>query len=253
MQTIDLAGQPAVVAGGNDEASTMYAAYELLERLGIAFQLTGDIIPQQRLNLKLPTARLRIEPAIKYRGLEMRHFVMPWMGLADFRRMIDQMAKLKYNYLEFFWYGGPWIEYSYRGETVPMESIYAKESGYLTYVGWSHTAKDVKIGREHFKQERVCAPEFANVQNQEQARQVARQWLTQAIDYAHQRKVKIWLARGDCPTVPLSLAKHSRLAAGDDFMGDRYIPPGDPTPKPQNPKTPKPQNPNLISKYMRMQ
>ena len=45
IQTVDLGGQPAIVAGGNDEASTMYAAYELLERLGVAFQLTGDIIP----------------------------------------------------------------------------------------------------------------------------------------------------------------------------------------------------------------
>ena len=35
----------------------------------------------------------------------MRHFVMPWMGLEEFRRMIDQMAKLKFNYLEFYWYG----------------------------------------------------------------------------------------------------------------------------------------------------
>ena len=101
VQTIDLAGQPAVVAGGNDEASTMYAAYELLERLGIAFQITGDIIPQQRPNLKLPAASLRREPALKYRGLHIRHFVMPWMGLDDFRRTIDQIAKLKGNYLEF--------------------------------------------------------------------------------------------------------------------------------------------------------
>jgi hypothetical protein len=111
IQTVDLGGQPAIVAGGNDEASTMYAAYELLERLGVAFQLTGDIIPQRRPDLKLPAAAVRMEPALKYRGLHMRHFVMPWMGLEEFRRMIDQMAKLKFNYLEFYWYvGAPYIE-----------------------------------------------------------------------------------------------------------------------------------------------
>ena len=46
LKTVSLAGRPAVLVGGNEEAATMYAASELLERLGIVFQLTNDIIPQ---------------------------------------------------------------------------------------------------------------------------------------------------------------------------------------------------------------
>ena len=38
-------GQPALVVSGNDEAGTMYAAYDLLERLGFVFLLTKDIVP----------------------------------------------------------------------------------------------------------------------------------------------------------------------------------------------------------------
>ena len=229
LKTIQLQGVPALLVGGNDEAATMYAAYELLEKLGVVFQLIGDIIPQRKPDLAMPTLDVRMEPAIKYRGLQMRHFVMPWMGLDDFRRMIDQMAKLKFNYLEFFWYvGAPYSEYSHRGETLQIEPIYTKDSGYLTWhcTAGRHTAKDVEIGRELFKQERVCAPEFAKVQNQEEAFQVAREWLTRAIDYAHERKIKIWLGQGDCPTVPPNLAKHSPLATGN-FFNCRYMPPGD--------------------------
>ena len=48
VRTVELDGRPAIVAGGNDEAGTMYAGYELLERLGIVFQLTNDIIPQRK-------------------------------------------------------------------------------------------------------------------------------------------------------------------------------------------------------------
>ena len=62
MRTIDLDGRPAVVVGGNDEPGTMYAAYELLERLGIVFQLTDDIIPEQKTDLPLPALDVRREP-----------------------------------------------------------------------------------------------------------------------------------------------------------------------------------------------
>jgi hypothetical protein len=232
LQSGVLGGAPIVLAGGSDEASTMYAAYELLERLEAVFQLTGDIIPRRAPDLKLPALSVRMEPALRYRGLHMRHFVMPWMGLDDFRRMIDQMAKLKYNYLEFYWYvGGPWIEYSHQGEKRQIDGLYTRDSGYLT---WHHTADrfkapDVKIGREHFKRERVCAPEFATVQNQEEAHQVAREWLRQAIDYAHHRKIQIWLGKGDCPFVPPNLGRHSPLSRPDrwDFFGTAMAP-GDP-------------------------
>ena len=36
-----------LIVGGNDEASTMYAAYDLLERLGVTFLLAKDILPEK--------------------------------------------------------------------------------------------------------------------------------------------------------------------------------------------------------------
>ena len=46
LKTISLEGHSALVAGGNDEAGTMYGAYDLIERCGAVFLLTGDIIPE---------------------------------------------------------------------------------------------------------------------------------------------------------------------------------------------------------------
>ena len=86
-----------LLAGGNDETGTMYAAYELLERLGIVFQLTNDIIPQQKPDLALPALDVRMEPALKHRGMHCCHGIRWYMGLADFRQEIDQLAKLKMN------------------------------------------------------------------------------------------------------------------------------------------------------------
>lgn len=232
LKTVELGDAPAILVAGRDETSTMYAAYELLERLGVVFQLTGDIIPQRLTDLKQPTLDVRMEPSLKYRGLHFRHMWMPWMGMADFHRMIDQMAKMKLNYLEFYWYvGGPWIEYSHQGEKRCIDDVYTKDSGYLTWhvTAGQFKASDVMIGRELFKQERVCMPEFASVQNQEEAYWVARQWLTEAIDYAHQRKIRVWLGKGDCPFVPPNLGRHSPLSKPDVAgLFGTAMPPGDP-------------------------
>src|SRR5208283_1688347 len=48
LQTIQIGGHRALVVGGNDEAATLYAAYELIERYGAVFLITGDVLPQRQ-------------------------------------------------------------------------------------------------------------------------------------------------------------------------------------------------------------
>ena len=204
LKSVQLAGVPALLAGGNDEAATMYAGYELLERLGIVFQLTNDIIPQQKPDLALPTLDVRMEPALKHRGMHCCHGIRWYMGLDDFGKEIDQLAKLKMNCLQFYWgMGGPWAEFSYGGKVA--EIIYPKESGYCAWAWNSGTAKTVKIGRECFPQDYLGPPEFAKVQTQKEAYSTARDFLREIIRYAHQRKVQVWLALGEMTYVPPNL------------------------------------------------
>ena len=47
----------------------MYAAYELLERYGVTFEISGDILPEQTRTLELLELDLKMIPAFKYRGL----------------------------------------------------------------------------------------------------------------------------------------------------------------------------------------
>jgi hypothetical protein len=208
LKTVELSGAPALVVGGNDETGTMYAAYELLERLGIVFQLTGDIIPDEKPDLALPSLDVRMEPVVKYRGMHCCHGLRWYMGLEEFRKHIDQLAKLQMNCLQFYCgMGAPWCEFSYRGE-IP-EIIYSKESGYLAWNwGWhstSGTAKDVRVGEECFPQDYLGPPEFAHVQTQPDAYATARAFLREVIRYAHRRKVEVWLTIGEIPSVPPSL------------------------------------------------
>ena len=162
----------------------MYAAYEFLERLGIVFQLTNDIIPAKKADLPLPTLDVRVEPALKHRGMHCCHGIRWYMGLDDFRKEIDQLAKLKLNVLQFYWgMGGPWTEFSYGGKKA--EIIYPQESGFCAWAWSSGTAKSVKVGRECFSQEYLGPPEFAQVKTQEDAYKTAREFLREIIRYAH--------------------------------------------------------------------
>ena len=225
------AGRPALFLMGNDEQATMYAVYDLLEQLGLVFQLTGDIIPQTKPELLFPEAGVRREPALKYRGLHMRHFVMPWMGMAYFQRLLDQLAKMRCNYLEFYAYvGSPWFQYANNdGETKLLGDIYTAESGFTSWrlETGTFTTGDVVIGREHFHDERPCAPEFQHCRTQEEAYRIARQLLTRVIDYAHSRKIEVWLGKGDCPGVPANLGRHARSGQSTGAFG-RIISPADP-------------------------
>jgi len=229
LKRIELDGVQVLLAGGNDEAATMYAAYELLERLGIVFQLTNDIIPQRKPDLAMPALDVRIEPALKHRGMSCCHGIRFYMGLEDFRREIDQLAKLKMNVLQFYCgMGGPWVEFSYGGKKA--EIIYPQESGYCAWTwpssGW--TATNVTVGRECFPQDGYLGPpEFAKVRTQGEAHATARGFLLEIIRYAHSRKVQVWLTMGEIPYVPYNLAPPASKR-GHDFYCGVALSPGEP-------------------------
>jgi hypothetical protein len=230
LETVEAEGTSQLVVAGNDERGVMYAAYELLERLGIVFQLTGDILPEPRGVLEVAPMSVRMEPAIRHRGFHMRHFVMPWMGYEDFCRMVDQMAKMKCNYLEFYWYeGAPWIEYECHGVKRTIGDLYSPESGYLAWrsASYGFTADDVLSGREDFPFRRPCAMEFQDCRTAEDAHRVAQDLLARMIRYSHSRNIEFWLGAGDCPTVPPNLGRLSH-SAKDAGMFGFVVPPGDP-------------------------
>src|SRR5262249_4488631 len=89
LKTFRLDKRPLVIAGCNDEAGTMYAVFELAKQLGVAFLLTGDIVPAKRPSLEIPSLDLRMEPAIGQRGFLMEashHPSVTMLGYGDYAR-----------------------------------------------------------------------------------------------------------------------------------------------------------------------
>jgi len=203
-----------VVVAGNDGASTMYGIYELIERLGVTFRLTGDIIPKPKDTLLIPALDVRMEPAMSRRGFLLQdsgYENLTMFSYDDYTRLIDQMAKMKCNYMQFWWFPfSPWLKYGYKGESKYMGDISTKESGYLTwaYGGFgSRTTDDVSIGKERFPGRRIAPPEMQTVETPDQAFTVAQDILQRLIHHAKERGIKTWLAV-ELPSLPPNLARY---------------------------------------------
>ena len=247
LKTVALDGGAAIVAGGNDSTGTMYAAYELLEQLGLVFQLSNDVVPERKPTLDLPELDLAVNPARKYRGVHVWHGYSWYMGLAEYRHLIDQLAKLKMNVLQFAWgMGAAWIRVSYQG--VLGELTTTPESGHLAIGSESRswgrsvhtttgTRADLRVGADCYEHERLCAPEFRDVQSEEDAYRVAIPFLREIIRYAHERQVQVRLVMGELPFVPPNLAPQGAkvdhgAAPSESYSYQRYcgvaVAPGDP-------------------------
>ena len=216
---------PAIVAGGNDDASVMYAAYDLVEQMGVTFQLTGDFIPAPRLDLALPALDVRKEPAFPRRGFLLQdggYENLTMFSYQDYVKLIDQMAKMKCNYMQFWWFSfEPWIRYSYKGEEMGMGDVSTKESGYLT---WAHggfgsrTTDDVSIGKQWFKGRRIAPPEMQNVETPGQAFDVAQDLLQKIIHHARERGIKVWPAV-EMASLPPNLARYCERVGSLPYHG----------------------------------
>ena len=223
LKTLTWKKRPTVVVAGADDAGTLYGTYELLERLGVTFRLTGDIVPSNQSTLGLTNLDVRMEPALQRRG-----FLHPVcfdnassFSYEDYERMLDQMARMKCNYFQFWWFAyAPWVKFSYQGETKWMGDVSTKESGYQSwlYNGFgSRTAEDITIGREHFKDRPRMAPmEMQHVETPEEAYEICRGLLQRVIAHAAKRNIKVWLAV-ELAALPPNLARHCEIVGEAPF------------------------------------
>ncbi|MFB3902004.1 MAG: hypothetical protein ACE15E_00990 [Acidobacteriota bacterium] len=118
LHTTQLDAKPLVIACGGSPKAALWAVYELVERWGVRYLLQRDALPP-RGALRIPTSSEHLEPTLKirqWRGLN--EFAMgpaSW-GLADYRPVLDQLAKLKFNRLILYiWPHQPFLDYEVRG------------------------------------------------------------------------------------------------------------------------------------------
>lgn len=159
LRKTSLRGQPAMIVGAESPVATMWAAYELVERWGVTFTPRGDVFASLPVELNLPDLDLLREPVIRvrgWRGLNCEVNGMEFWGLEDYRRLLGQLAKLKYNTFSVAIYPyGPWVDYQFHGVR--------KSTSELNF-GLRYPLHDGMIGRELFGEaEEFTNPEFAGL------------------------------------------------------------------------------------------
>ncbi|MGI8964575.1 MAG: alpha-glucuronidase family glycosyl hydrolase [Limisphaerales bacterium] len=148
LKSVKVKNRSAIIVGGGSSRATLWAVYALAEKWDVRFLLHGDVLPA-RAKFKMPSLNLQEEPALRVRQWRVlnEHAMGPisW-GIADYRPVIDQLAKLRFNrLLLYIWPGQPFLPLEYRG---------IKQTSGTLFFGNHYPITDDMIGRSLFGSEK---------------------------------------------------------------------------------------------------
>ncbi len=151
-----------VVRGGSPVA-TLWAVYELGERLGVRYLCDRDVYPTPEPVAWKPLPKLDVvmEPNLRVRCWRLLNELaigpLSW-SLEENQRFLKQIAKMKFNRVQLFiWPAQPFVDYTFRGVS--------KEAGIL-FFGQKFPIDQGTIGQNKFgEMVEFTNPEFVNVKS----------------------------------------------------------------------------------------
>jgi hypothetical protein len=181
IRTTNRSGAAALIVGGGSPVATLWAVYELGHQLGIRYLLHGDIDPAEKRELDISGYDVVQEPVLRERTWRtINDFAIgpeSW-GLEDHRRILHQLAKLKYNRLMLQVYPWqPFVRYEFGGVS--------KQTAVLWY-GEEYRLDSDSAGRKAFQGRSVFEnPDFAGVSGFDEMTDAGIAHVRGLIDAAH--------------------------------------------------------------------
>lgn len=209
LRRVQYQGHPALVVGGGSSAATLWAVYELVQRWGVRYLLEGDVFPEHAGAFSLPDLNVVMEPVFRVRAHPTIQDLVAsgeaW-GLADFRRLIDQLAKLKFNRLDVFPFGfQPYLDWQCDG---------IKRSSAWLFYGFHYPIRPDMPGRALFgNASEFWNPDFPITSDYHALVTAGEKQIHELISHAHERGMKTALSASvvDFPPEFAPLLKDSEL------------------------------------------
>ena len=182
LKSIKVGRRSTQIIGGGSSRATLWAVYALAEKWGVRFLLHGDVPPPSK-KFEMPAFTFSEEPALRVRQWRVlnEHAMGPisW-GMADYRPVIDQLAKLRFNrLLLYIWPGQPFLPLEYHG---------IKQTSGTLFFGNRYPITSDMIGRSLFGNEKeFWNPDLPLPGDAEKLSQAAVKHVQSLIAYAHAR------------------------------------------------------------------
>jgi hypothetical protein len=180
-------GNNIVAAGGSPKA-TMWAVYELVEQWGVTYTLHGDILPDDvgapgPGDFAWPNVDQTFTPNLTNRCWRLINDFCcgpeSW-GLAEYKRFLDQIAKMKYNEIFLsFWPWQSYIHFAFNG---------VEKSSAMSWFGFDYPIEDDTAGKEIFDGATEFEnPDFAGITDYKQRYEAARAQAQGIFEHARAR------------------------------------------------------------------
>ena len=189
LRKVSAVGKPALVLGGGSPQATLWSVYELVERAGVRFLLEKDVLPQEPEPFPPGELDLILEPRFRfrsYRAINNLATSLIFYGMKDYRHLIDQLAKLKFNVLYAQTYPHqPFVHYQFRDQP--------KVTGVLHY-GWKIPIHLAAIGRHLFGgRSELINPDFVGAETYQDRLRAGQNLLQELFAYARRRGMQTGL------------------------------------------------------------
>lgn len=182
LRRVRFKNRKAMILGGGSPRATLWAVYDLAERWGVCHTTQTDLFPVQR-SLWLPDLNMVKEPNLTIRQWRVvnAHASGPesW-GIEDYRNVLGQLAKLKFNRVLFvLWPNQPFLHYEVRG--------IKRETANL-FFGYRFPITDDMVGRALFGDaEEFYNPDFPSGAAYEELIEAGQRHIREIIRYAASR------------------------------------------------------------------
>ena len=182
LRRVQFQGRPSLVLRGGSPRATLWAVYELVERWGVRYLLHRDMLPPLD-TFYLPDVDIVMEPTLSVRQWRViNDFACgpeSW-GMADYRPVLDQLAKLKFNrILLSVWPWQPFLHYEVKG---------VKRESATLWFDFHYPITDDMVGRHLFgDEEEFWNPDLPRGASYEAFTAAGEQLIHNLIDYAHHR------------------------------------------------------------------